>query len=508
LGYNLADDDSCGFTAPGDLVVADAMLGPLADNGGSTNTHALLPGSLAIDVGSPGCPPPSTDQRGVPRPQGAGCDIGAFESGATPPPTPTPTATPLPTPTPIASPSATTFPVTKTEDTDDGACGQDCSLREAIEAANANPGADDVPIPAGNYLLALGQLVVSDAVNIAGAGLTHTIVVGNGTDRVFLIEETSGVVSISGVTIQNGRRYGTAGDGGGGIRNNGDLTLSNSTVSNNRVIGRGSGGGGGIKSPGNLTLTNTTVSDNYVYRRYGGGGGGIRGSGNLTLTNSTVNNNSAAGRSNANGGGIYQRGGDLTLSNSTVSGNNVYGLSSDGGGITSYSGDLALTNSTVTNNSVVNEDGGNYPSEGGGILNLSGSFTLADTIVADNSILYPGIGPNCSSSTGVISLGYNLADDDSCGFTAPGDLVVADAMLGPLQANGGPTETHDLLVGSPAIDAGSVDCPPPATDQRGVARPLGAACDIGAVESVPEPRGSLALIAGAGFLGFLYRRRR
>jgi hypothetical protein len=105
-------------------------------------------------------------------------------------------------------------------------------------------------------------------------------------------------------------------------------------------------------------------------------------------------------------------------------------------------------------------------------------------------------------------LGYNLADDDSCGFTAPGDLVVADAMLGPLQDNGGPTETHDLLAGSPAIDAGSVDCPPPATDQRGAARPQGAACDIGAVEYVPEPRGSVTLVAGVGFLGFLYRRRR
>jgi hypothetical protein len=79
LGYNLTDDDSCGFTAPGDLVVADAMLGPLADNGGPTDTHALLPGSPAIDAGSPGCPPPAADQRGVARPQGGTCEIGAFE---------------------------------------------------------------------------------------------------------------------------------------------------------------------------------------------------------------------------------------------------------------------------------------------------------------------------------------------------------------------------------------------------------------------------------------------
>jgi hypothetical protein len=107
----------------------------------------------------------------------------------------------------------------------------------------------------------------------------------------------------------------------------------------------------------------------------------------------------------------------------------------------------------------------------------------------------------------VTSLGYNLEDGTSCGLTATGDLVVADAMLGPLQDNGGPTETHDLLPGSPAIDAGSMDCPPPDTDQRGVARPQGAGCDIGAVEYVPEPHHAASMIAGAVFLGLLYRRR-
>jgi hypothetical protein len=76
--------------------------------------------------------------------------------------------------------------------------------------------------------------------------------------------------------------------------------------------------------------------------------------------------------------------------------------------------------------------------------------------VADNSA---PVGANCVEH-GTNTRGYNLSDDTTCGFTAPGDLVVADAMLGPLQDNGGPTETHDLLPGSPAIDAGSVDCPP------------------------------------------------
>ena len=102
-----------------------------------------------------------------------------------------------------ASPFATTFPVTKTEDTNDGTCDPDCSLREAIDAANTNPGADDVPVPAGTYLLTLGQLVVSDDVDIAGAGQTNTIIDGNATGRVFEIQAST-TVDISGVTIQNG----------------------------------------------------------------------------------------------------------------------------------------------------------------------------------------------------------------------------------------------------------------------------------------------------------------
>jgi predicted outer membrane repeat protein len=191
------------------------------------------------------------------------------------------------------------------------------------------------------------------------------------------------------------------------------------------------------------------------------------------------------------GGGISTT--YLTLTNSTVSGNYaLYG----GGGI--FGADLTLTNGTVS---------GNYASLGSG--GISGdSLTVANTIVTDNGIT----APNCNSA--VNSLGYNLTDDNSCGFTEPTDLVVADAMLGPLKDNGGPTETHGLLAGSPAIDAGSVNCPPPATDQRGEARPFDgdddetATCDIGSVEYLPEPRGSVTLIAGAALLALLYRRRR
>jgi hypothetical protein len=187
----------------------------------------------------------------------------------------------------------------------------------------------------------------------------------------------------------------------------------------------------------------------------------------------------------------------LTLANSTVSGNSAFA----GGGI--FSGyNLTLTNSTVSDNTAM------YRYGGAGIFNnsITGIATFSNTIVAGND---PST-PTCFNA-GVDSLGYNLTDDDSCGFTAPSDLVVADAMLGPLQDNGGPTETHDLLPGSPAIDAGdNASCP--ATDQRGAARPFDgdgngkAVCDIGAVE-MPEPNHTATMLAGAVLLALLYRRR-
>jgi CSLREA domain-containing protein len=481
-----------------------------------------------------------------------------------------------------AGPFATTFPVTKTDDTDDGTCDSDCSLREAIEAANTNPGADDVPVPAGTYLLNLGRLVVSDDLSIAGAGQVNTIIDGGSADHVIRISRPAEVVAISGVTIQNGyaapsEPFLWSSNFGGGIRSWGvDVTLTNSTVSNNRAAGIHSRGGGvhitgsgelrlinstvsgntsdhlggGISIwKGELTLINSTVSDNTATASKGGGifnqdgrltvadsmvrgntaarpGGGISTfEGSLTLTNSTVSGNSGG----EDGGGISHRYGNLALNNSTVSDNSVFG---SGGGISFTGGyygfgDATLTNTTVSGNTAVGGYGGGilmngydstyYPGtmaltnstltgnsagrSGNGIFKRNAKATFTNTIVFNNGTA------TLTCNGAVKSLGNNITDDTSCGFTEPTDLVVADAMLGPLQDNGGPTETHDLLPGSPAIDAGSVDCPPPATDQRGVARPQGTACDIGAVEFVPEPHHTATLIAGAAFLGLLYRRR-
>jgi CSLREA domain-containing protein len=562
-----------------------------------------------------------------------------------------------------ASPFATTFPVTKVGDTD-GTCEQaDCSLREAIKAANANLGADDVTVEAGNYLLTLGQLVISDDVTITGDGQATTIIDGNATDRVFDVRVSgpSVVVEISDVTIQNGyANY----RGGGGIRNYEVLTLTDSTVSGNTASGYGGGirndfylylinstvngnhsdsNGGGVFNDGGpfegaeryAAITNSTVSGNSAAGRYGGG---IHNFGNLTLTNSTVNGNVVGGSypdNGGRGGGIFHgASGIATLTNSTVSGNSttIYGrgggidslgdliltdstvsgnYAERGGGISNYRGDLSLTNSTVSNNSArvaaggvisgdnyheatmtltnstvsgndaqyiggifnvgylavtdstvsentaqigsggiassgeeadatitnstvsgnttVGGSGGGITSffgatmtlinstvsgnssnlSGGGIAEINGiaNLYLTNTIVADN------LPDNCSPNN-INSLGHNLTDDTSCGFTATGDLVVADAMLYPLGNFGGPTKTHHPMTGSPAIDAANnASCP--ATDQRGEARPFDgddppdgfADCDIGSVEYLPEPHHAATMVAGAALLGLLYRRR-
>ncbi len=189
------------------------------------------------------------------------------------------------------------------------------------------------------------------------------------------------------------------------------------------------------------------------------------------------------------------------LTNSTVSGN-------DGdyapGGIRN-AGILTLTNSTVSGNHN-RYDGGSAD----GIQSDSiGQTQATNSIIAANVTTKYGI-ENCSGP--FVSNGHNLSDDTTCFPAAGADLVVADAMLAPLADNGGPTDTHDLLPGSPAIDAGD-DIACPATDQRGEARPIDgdgdgmAHCDIGAVEFVPEPHHPATLIAGAALLALLYRRR-
>ena len=353
----------------------------------------------------------------------------------------------------LAAPAqAAPFAVSNTADSGEG------SLRQAISDANASAGEDTIafdPSLSGQTITLASQLAVADSAGlIIDGGSANITVSGNDAVRVFEVR--------------------------GGAK----LTLNNLTVAN----GRGAAGGG-IANLGTLAVTNSTLSGNSAY--YSGGGGIWNNGGTVTVTNSTLSGNS----STWHGGGIYNwNGGTLTVTNSTLSGNSVTDLDyASGGGIASYGGTLAVTNSTLSGNSA-------GAGRGGGIESYGGSATLQNTIVANSPS-----GGNCSVT--ITNGGYNLDSDGSCGFgTANHSLsgttdTPLDPKLGSLADNGGPTLTHALLAGSPAIDKGNPFGA--TTDQRGVARPQGAASDIGAFESqappdTTAPRVSAATPTGTG----------
>jgi hypothetical protein len=217
-------------------------------------------------------------------------------------------------------------------------------------------------------------------------------------------------------------------------------TVTNSTVANNEAAG--------ILAAG-LTITDSTVSGNGNEGNPQAGIVCAGGGDTAIVTNTTVSGNV--------GHGIELGGGTLLMTNSTVSSNSDVGLLSVSGA------NLTVTNSTLSNNFA--ED----------IVHVAGgSLTVANTIVDGDCVV-----------TGVLaSLGYNIeSPGNTCGFNQATDLInVSDVGLGPLQDNGGPTETHALLPGSVAIDhIPEADCAI-TTDQRGVARPQGLACDVGAFE--------------------------
>src|SRR5215831_6407461 len=346
--------------------------------------------------------------------------------------------------------------VTNTNDSGPG------SLRDALAAASDGDTIDATGV-SGTILLTSGELQINHNVTINGPGAADLAVNGNAASRVF--ENFASDATIAGFTITNGSP--TDAEGGGGILNHGGLILSGTSILSNTTRSCGAfciGAGGGINSNsgGALTVTNSIISDNSAgalsrgagMYLVGGGiatitdstisgntgallGGGISSSLHmLTVTNSTISDNSAGA-----GGGInINSGGMLTVTNSTISGNTANGL---GGGIIIISGGmLTVTNSAISGNST--------PARGGAVCNL-GAATIGDTIL--NASASGGTIVNAGTFT-FTSLGYNLASDNGGGvLTGPGDQINTNPMLGPLQDNGGPTFTHALLPGSPAIDA-------------------------------------------------------
>jgi CSLREA domain-containing protein len=434
---------------------------------------------------------------------------------------------------PVAAASATTFNVNTTTDGVHGSCGAtpgSCSLRDAIIAANAGSGGDTINVPAGTYDLttsgsgedsaATGDLDITKSVTIAGAGAGGTIVKGEG-DRVFDIFSSASAVTISGMAVTNGtENFGGAintvgasltltGDSftqntatsvgfGGAIfmepSGAGTLTITSCTFGSNTaadVTISGGGFGGAIMfepgGSGTLTITDSTFDSNTAQSgtTSGGGFGGAvmcepGGTGTVTISGSTFSSNVSAGSSSQGGFGgglMFQPGADpstLSITNSTFTANQAGGHSGFGGGIdfepngATSSGTLIHT--TIVGNSATGAD------SGGGILVETAPVTIQNSIVSGNTA--GGVPSNCSTSSGgtVAAAGHDLELGVSCGFDLDADPDVA-----ALADNGGPTKTMALTAGSPAIDAADdADCP--ATDQRGVARPQGPHCDIGAYE--------------------------
>ncbi len=384
--------------------------------------------------------------------------------------------------------------VTNTNDSGSG------SLRNAIATAASG---DTIQFSVtGTITLTSGVLIVNKNLTIQGPGAAQLAVSGGGASQVLFVGP-SVTISISGLTIENGNA-GTGG-AGGGIENQGTLTVTNSTLSGNSARF----GGAIANYPGTtLTVTNTTLSGNSASSD---GGGIFNGSGSrVTITNSTLSGNSSSG---LDGGGI-ENGGTLTVTNTTLSGNSAL---SQGGGINNES-TLTVTNSTLS---------GNSAGFGGGIRNngtlIVNSSTLADnsafsgggiqndaTLTVKGTLVVSNPGGNCGGGA-VTSAGYNLSDDAACmrDFTQPTDINSTPAQLDPkgLQNNGGPTQTIALLSTSPAVDAIPVAaCTDTngtaiAADQRGVTRPQGSGCDIGAFELVQNMpfsyfSASLAILTG------------
>lgn len=402
--------------------------------------------------------------------------------------------------------AAMTFTVDRIDDPDPttaNACSDaeanDCSLRGAIFAANASAGADAITVPAGDYTVtrdgfpgdeeqydSTGDLDIKSELTITGAGASATSVVGGPEpfkDRIF--DNRSGATTtITNLTITGGK----TGYEGGGVRNEGGLTLDGVAVEDNTADT-----GGGVDSRGgDLTLDGVTVKGNTS--DFAGGIYSEKGA--LNFTDSTVSGNVAAGSV----GGISSYEGTLNLTDSTVSGNSA---TNNLGGLGQAGGTANITNTTISGNKAANFVGG-FAAESDAVVNIRNSTiasnesdrlgggistTTRATVLVKNTIVAGNTEDNCETvqfGGDISSQGNNISSDNSCNFSQPTDKRNTNPRLGPLQDNGGPTDTHALLKRSPAIDAGGKPFSP--TDQRGVKRPQGKRSDIGAYEKKARRR--------------------
>jgi hypothetical protein len=459
----------------------DARLGPLADNGGQTQTMALLTGSPAINAGdntlavAPDGTPLKFDQRGMgfQRIIDTTVDMGSFE---------------------FHFPS---FPLVVTTAADvlhDNVDTTQLSLRDAVALANAHTGLDKITFAASlsgvPINLSLGELLITDSVQITGLGAKNTVIDAQHNSRVIEVAPSAGNVTLSALTVTGGKTTAVLASGGGILfLSPGVLTLSNVAVTNNSVTAAGARGAGIFTDSGAVSVQSSTISGNSNTYGAGDGGGIFSQNGAVTLTNSTLANNSVAGY-NADGAGVYAYGAaaTVTLTNSTVSGNVDTGPNGTGGAITTVRPSLRVVNSIISGNTNTNGFSPDIK-----FINYGGSATFT----ASHSI----VGVNYGTPLAPAPVGSPDANGNLVG-TFGNSL---DAHLGPLADNGGQTQTMALLAGSPAINAGdnsladNPDGTPLKTDQRGMGfkRIVGGTVDMGAFE-VQAGGGNTTLMALGG----------
>lgn len=401
---------------------------------------------------------------------------------------------------------ADTYIVDTTIDVLSSACtatANDCSLRGAIDKANANPGPDTIILPAGIYRLTLagtnenanqtGDLDILDDIEIIGAGgnpdgdASQTIIQsgssdmapGTGVDKIMSINPNWDKVvnaSLKAVTLRYGKNTSPfSGDGYGGaldmeatpynnsgIPGVGSLTIYNCIITYNSTA---DGDGGGIavvnglnRAGGMLTITNTEITNNTATN---GSGGGISTSLAYTVTGTTLNNNSSVygGSRGGYGGAIEARGGG-TISNTTISGNTVAPAPTGRGAGMVVTGGLTMTNVTISGNTGASQGGGLWVN---GDTNPLTNLTVTGNSATTGSGIYWG-------DSGTITLKNSIVWNNNIAGTVPGsadNLIGVDPGIGPLANNGGRVMTHALLAGSAAIDAGDNGAISLTTDARG-----------------------------------------
>jgi hypothetical protein len=358
-----------------------------------------------------------------------------------------------------------------------------------------------------------GTLTITDST--VSHNETGTEVVGPGGEGGGI--ENSGTLTITASTISNNSEtslppapyvFGSSPNAvGGGIYDRGTATITDSTISNNTANATASDGkaeGGGIYDGGTATITDSTIGNNTANATASDGkaeGGGIYDGGTATITDSTISNNTANASSGATGGGVMNEGGSQSISNSTISGNTAAGPNGGGGGVSDWSGGFIITDSTISGNSAT--------AHSAAIQNRAGLLQMAGDIVADAGG-HPAVS-ECQFP--ITDMGYNVDDDGTCGLSGAShsvsDSATIGTYLGPLQDNGGPTETIALSSGAtnPAQAVIPVTFTPPAgftpachmQDQRGVSR--AAPCDMGAFAltmGAPEAPTNLVAALGVG----------